>query len=243
MISTETSKDIVVDGTRVTCYSDGSVTVHSPRSKGRTYGYDHKNGYRYAAWGKKKYRVHSLIAQAFLGDRPDGLDVDHIDGKKDNNDPSNLRYVTKSQNLRSHRRNFGASKYRGVNLDKRKRGVKYRVVIDLGKGDKRKRHQLGLFEDEKEAAIARDTYCFEELNYPLEGLNFPDLFVDRSKTKPQFETVKDKEENIERIQTQIEMIRQESRVLSYRIDRMMEQRKNLSEEKRRLKLILETLSV
>jgi len=39
------------------------------------------------------------------------------------------------------------------------------------------------------------------------------------------------------------MIRQESRVLSYRIDRMMEQRKNLSEEKRRLKLILETLSV
>jgi prefoldin subunit 5 len=57
------------------------------------------------------------------------------------------------------------------------------------------------------------------------------------------ETVKDKEENIERIQTQIEMIRQESRVLSYRIDRMMEQRKNLSEEKRRLKLTLETLSV
>ena len=104
-------------------------------------------------------------------------------------------------------------------------------------------HHIGYFEDEKEAAIARDTYCFEKLNYSLEGLNFPDLFIDRSKTKPQFKTVKDKEENIERIQTQIEMIRQESRVLSYRIDRMMEQRKNLSEEKRRLKLILETLSV
>jgi hypothetical protein len=243
MISTETSKDIVVDGTRVTCYSDGSVTVHSPRSKGRTYGYANKSGYRHAAWGKNNYRVHSLIAQAFLGDRPDGFEVDHIDGKKDNNNPSNLRYVTKSQNLRSHRRTFGASKYRGVYLDKRKRGVKYRVVIDIGKGDKRKRHRVGLFEDEKEAAIARDTYCFEELNYPLEGLNFPDLFIDKSNAMHQPETVKDKEENIERIQTQIEMIRQESRVLSYRIDRMMEQRKDLSEEKRRLKLTLETLSV
>jgi hypothetical protein len=39
------------------------------------------------------------------------------------------------------------------------------------------------------------------------------------------------------------MIRQESRILSYRIERMMEQRKGLSEEKRKLKEQLETLSV
>lgn len=43
------------------------------------------------------------------------------------------------------------------------------------------------------------------------------------------------EDNIERIQTQIEMIRAESRILSYRIDRMVEQRKSLQEEKRILK--------
>jgi len=43
------------------------------------------------------------------------------------------------------------------------------------------------------------------------------------------------EDNIERIQTQIEMIRAESRILSYRIDRMVEQRKELQEEKRTLK--------
>jgi hypothetical protein len=53
----------------------------------------------------------------------------------------------------------------------------------------------------------------------------------------------EREENIERIQTQIEMIRQESRILSYRIDRMMEQRKYLSDEKRKLKALLETLSI
>jgi hypothetical protein len=120
---------------------------------------------------------------------------------------------------------------------------KWCAMVGITSNGKQKKIHIGLFNDEKEAAIARDTHCYEELNYPLEGLNFPDLFIDKSNAMHQPETVKDNEENIERIQTQIEMIRQESRVLSYRIDRMMEQRKNLSEEKRRLKLILETLSV
>ena len=44
-----------------------------------------------------------------------------------------------------------------------------------------------------------------------------------------------KQENIERIQPRIDMIRQESRTLSYRIERMTEQRKALSQEKKRLK--------
>ena len=44
-----------------------------------------------------------------------------------------------------------------------------------------------------------------------------------------------KQENIERIQTRIDMIRQESRTLSYRIERMTEQRKALTQEKNDLK--------
>ena len=51
-----------------------------------------------------------------------------------------------------------------------------------------------------------------------------------------------KQENIERIPTQIDMIRQESRTLSYRIERMTEQRKALSQEKNRLKLRLEAVN-
>jgi len=39
----------------------------------------------------------------------------------------------------------------------------------------------------------------------------------------------------ERIQTRIDMIRAESRVLTYKIERMLEQRKDLSNEKRKLK--------
>lgn len=50
--------------------------------------------------------------------------------------------------------------------------------------------------------------------------------------------------DIERIQTRIEMIRTESRVLSHKIERYNEQRKSLSEEKRKLKQLLsDALSV
>ena len=43
------------------------------------------------------------------------------------------------------------------------------------------------------------------------------------------------EAQIERIQTRIEMVRTESRVLSHKIERMEQQRKELQDEKRRLK--------
>ena len=51
-----------------------------------------------------------------------------------------------------------------------------------------------------------------------------------------------KQDNIERIQTRIDMIRQESRTLSYRIERMTEQRKALTQEKNDLKDKLEVVS-
>ena len=51
------------------------------------------------------------------------------------------------------------------------------------------------------------------------------------------------ESNVERIQTRIDMIRQESRTLSFRIERMTEQRKNLTQEKNALKDLLTELNV
>ena len=50
--------------------------------------------------GKKHYpTVHKLVAECWLGDRPDGLQIDHIDHNKDNNDWHNLRYVTAADNI------------------------------------------------------------------------------------------------------------------------------------------------
>jgi len=44
-------------------------------------------------------RIATLVAQAFLGDKPDGMEIDHSDGNKQNNIVENLRYVTHIQNI------------------------------------------------------------------------------------------------------------------------------------------------
>jgi hypothetical protein len=45
--------------------------------------------------------VHTLVAEAFIGERPADQEVDHRDGNCLDNNVSNLRYVTRSQNQRN----------------------------------------------------------------------------------------------------------------------------------------------
>jgi hypothetical protein len=45
-------------------------------------------------------KIHRLVAFAFCEGYKDGLEVNHIDGNKTNNDSSNLEWVTRSQNIR-----------------------------------------------------------------------------------------------------------------------------------------------
>lgn len=44
--------------------------------------------------------VHSLVAAAFIGPRPSGHQVNHIDGDKLNNRVENLEYCTRSENMK-----------------------------------------------------------------------------------------------------------------------------------------------
>lgn len=46
----------------------------------------------------KTFNVHSLVAGAFIGTRPDGLQINHKDGNPLNNAADNLEYVTAAQN-------------------------------------------------------------------------------------------------------------------------------------------------
>lgn len=69
--------------------------------------YKNSNGYLLVTIGRtKKERVHVLIAETFLGPKLDGFDVNHIDGRKDNNCVENLEYCTRSENLK-HAFNLG----------------------------------------------------------------------------------------------------------------------------------------
>lgn len=55
--------------------------------------------------------VHRLVALAFIGPVPDGKVLDHLNGKKLDNRPENLEYVTAVENTRRAHRN-GLMNYR-----------------------------------------------------------------------------------------------------------------------------------
>ena len=76
---------------------------------------DHK-GYLYLSLFNRKTRKHKkinlLVAEAFIGVKPKGLQVNHIDGAKANNHYKNLEYVTASEN-RKHAFKLGLSSHKG----------------------------------------------------------------------------------------------------------------------------------
>jgi hypothetical protein len=52
--------------------------------------------------------VHSLVMEAFVGPRPAGLEVRHLDGNPSNNLLSNLEYATRSRNMQDLKWHAGA---------------------------------------------------------------------------------------------------------------------------------------
>ena len=60
---------------------------------------ENNHGYLTVTLSNQKRRyVHHLVAEAFIGERPDGNQINHIDGDKQHNGASNLEYVTPKAN-------------------------------------------------------------------------------------------------------------------------------------------------
>lgn len=94
------------------------------------------NGYCIVGLGhRKSARVHVLIAEAFIGPKPHGMDVNHKDGNKQNNRADNLEYVTRSENLRhAFRLGLATSPFTGVKGDAhRNTKIKEADVAELRK--------------------------------------------------------------------------------------------------------------
>lgn len=83
--------------------SDGNLISYKRNRRTFLIGGIDKDGYRKAILcmdGKRRYlRVASLIAAAFIGERPQGMVVRHIDGNLLNNRPENLAYSTQKENI------------------------------------------------------------------------------------------------------------------------------------------------
>lgn len=48
---------------------------------------------------QKEFKIHRIVALAFLGEPGEGMEVNHIDGDKTNNHVSNLEWVTHKENM------------------------------------------------------------------------------------------------------------------------------------------------
>jgi HNH endonuclease len=82
-------------------FFDESGNSFGPRGQ-RTFRLD-RDGYQRLNTGGKKigYKtvyVHKAMAEIYLGQRPDGMTVNHRDGNKANNSVSNLEYISAADN-------------------------------------------------------------------------------------------------------------------------------------------------
>ena len=131
-------KDYFVDGSDIVSIKRGKPKV----LKGILHTSGHLKVCLFNATGKPKLKyVHRLLAQAYFSDYSEDLEVDHIDRNKTNNDISNLRMVTKSENQQN--RNA-----KGYCFNKREN--KWQAQIRLNY----KLKYLGYFDTESEARQA-----------------------------------------------------------------------------------------
>ena len=104
----------------------------------------------------------------FILNAPDDMQVDHVDGDGLNNQRSNIRLATQSQNtcLRIVPKRKQITKYRGIEPHKNR----WRATIMFN----HKKFRLGIFSTEKQAALAYDVAA-QIIQGEFAVLNFPEL--------------------------------------------------------------------
>ena len=141
-------------------YDNYSVSSHGRVKNNRTgyilkpmldrYGYYRVDLRKHNA--RKMYRVHRLVAIAFIENTENKACVDHIDNCKINNHIFNLRWCTAMENLQNQslsKNNTSGTK--GVSFNKLRKKWHARIMI------KGVRFHLGLFDNLEDAKKARVT--------------------------------------------------------------------------------------
>jgi len=116
-----------------------------------------KNGYFYVQLWKnnksKNKNIHRLVAITFI-ENPNNLPlVDHLDGNKQNNRFSNLRWCTQSQNIANTKMySTNTTGIRGVYFNKKNQN--FRAQIGLNN----KNYDLGSYDSEFEAGFVQEFF-------------------------------------------------------------------------------------
>jgi hypothetical protein len=160
------SAETTINGQRVIAYEDGSIEKPFHNRRKRTFGGRSWKGYMQINIGGRTYQVHRIIARAFGVITEDNMQIDHINGRKEDNRLCNLRQVDCKGNNRAYKKNRegSSSEYRGV---RKYRGKWQSQITRDGKY-----HHIGSFTDETEAARAYDAKAIE-LGFLPESMNFP----------------------------------------------------------------------
>ncbi len=110
--SKELWKDVIYPGVRENMYEvSNKGRIRNKNTKRILPGYKHKSGYIYInlmkpGKGSYVFRYHRIVATAWVSGHTEERDVvNHIDGNKQNNDPSNLEWVTFEENVQHAFRN------------------------------------------------------------------------------------------------------------------------------------------
>ena len=76
------------------------------------------SGHKYVIVASAATTVHSIVAAAFIGPRPDGMETRHLNGDPSDNRPENLAYGTRSEKAEDSKRH-GTHFYAGITVCKR----------------------------------------------------------------------------------------------------------------------------
>jgi hypothetical protein len=155
------------------------------RKTGKSMGYIHKvTGYvLISKWANGKvYSIKrsNIIWWSMHQKMPSvKMNIDHIDGDRANDRIENLQILTPQQNVAKKRKSTnGSSKYMGVQFNKTMK--KFRALVEKWG----KKYHFGYYDDEKQAAIARDRGMIELYEKEMREtgfiplLNFPEILQD-----------------------------------------------------------------
>lgn len=135
------------------------------RFAGKVAGTEHQ-GYIRVKLDGRKYQAHRLVWMLAYGECPEHMQLDHINGFRNDNRVENLRLVSNQQNQFNRSCNDGRG-YKGVY----RKGKSWKAEITVPDG----RKYLGMFRTPEQAAIAYDAAA-RRWHGEHARLNFPNVY-------------------------------------------------------------------